>query len=182
VKLDNNFFTLLGLPQRFDVDRKRLKQRLRELQRQYHPDRFARATPHEQRLAAQFSAQLNTAASVLGNPVQRALHLLELNGVQVDAQNHTETDSGFLLEQMELRDTLEDCRAQSDVAALQALAEQVTASYSSAQQDFATTSIGQGEADRVAPDVVKNLRGLVSKMRFFEKLDQEVGDALKQLR
>ncbi|MBT8148371.1 MAG: Fe-S protein assembly co-chaperone HscB [Pseudomonadales bacterium] len=182
MKLDNNFFTLLGLPQRFDVDAKRLKQRLRELQRQYHPDRYARATPHEQRLAAQFSAQLNTAASVLGNPVQRALHLLEQAGVRVDAQNHTETDSGFLLEQMELRDALEDARAQHDVAALQALAGQVAAAYTSAQQDFATTGVGQGEADALAPDAAANLLGLVSKMRFFEKLDQEVAAALTQLR
>ena len=181
VKFENNFFTLLGLPQQFEVDQQLLKKRARELQRQYHPDRFTNATPQEQRLAAQFSAQVNTASSVLANPVQRALHLLELHNIAADAQNHTEKDSSFLMQQLELRETLEENRMARDVPALQVLAQSVDAAYRDAQQDFSVTPIGEGAATNADSFDRPALLGLVSKMRFFEKLNDEVSAALNLL-
>ena len=182
MKFENNFFTLLGLPQQFEVDQSLLKKRARELQRQYHPDRFANATPQEQLLAAQFSAQVNTASSVLGNPVQRALHLLELHNIALDTQNHTEKDSGFLMQQMELRETLEENRMARDAQALQLLAQSVADAYRAAQENFSVTAIGRGENTEAESSDRSALLGLVSKMRFFEKLNDEVSAALNLLR
>ena len=181
VNIESNYFTLMGLPQRFEVDLKVLKKNSRELQRKYHPDRFCNATPQEQRLAAQFSAQINTAVSVLGNPVQRAMHLLALQGLVLDAQNYTEKDSAFLFEQMELRESLEESRDERDAKTLKALLSDVANSFRVAQQDFSATEIGQGQTPDLPLLDSQALAALVSKMRFFEKLNEEVSVALRAL-
>ena len=36
-----DYFTLLGMPNRFDIDKQQLATRYQDMQRQYHPDRFA---------------------------------------------------------------------------------------------------------------------------------------------
>jgi len=181
VNIESNYFTLMALPQRFEVDLKVLRKNSRELQRKYHPDRFCNATPQEQRLAAQFSAQINTAVSVLGNPVQRAMHLLELQGLVLDAQSYTEKDSAFLFEQMELRESLEESRDERDAKALEVLLSEVAHSFRVAQQDFLATEVGQGQVLDLPLLDGQALAALVSKMRFFEKLNEEVSVALKAL-
>ena len=181
MNIESNYFTLMALPQRFEVDLKVLRKNSRELQRKYHPDRFCNATPQEQRLAAQFSAQINTAVSVLGNPVQRAMHLLELQGLVLDAQNYTEKDSAFLFEQMELRESLEESRDERDAKALEALLSDVANSFRVAQKDFSATEIGQGQALELPSLNGQALAALISRMRFFEKLNEEVSVALKAL-
>ncbi len=171
MKLEDNFFTLLGLPQQFEVDLKLLKKNSRDLQRKYHPDRYCNATPQEQRLAAQFSAQVNSAVSVLGNPVRRAVHLLELQGVELNAQNHTEKDTGFLMAQMELREALEEGRAARDRQTLEGLSESVALSYNEAQRAFALTQPKPGVGATAVKVDQQAIKALVSKMRFFEKLN-----------
>ncbi len=121
--LEENFFTLLDVPQQFAVDLKRIKQRFRALQRDYHPDRFVRSTPREQRLAVQMSAHLNTALATLENPVSRAMHLLALQGIPFDQQQNTIRDPEFLMQQMELRESIESVAESNDSFALQALVD-----------------------------------------------------------
>lgn len=181
MKLEHNFYTLMGLPQQFDVDTAELKKRARQLQRQYHPDRLSQATPQEQRLAAQFSAQVNTAVTVLGNPVKRALHLLELAQMQVDHQNHTVKDATFLMEQMKLREALEDAREANHAELLERLYLEVEEHYRASQKKFAVTDIGEGKAINGSATDERVMLNLIAQMRFFEKLEQEIRDAIKAL-
>ena len=44
-----DYFTLLGMPNRFDIDKQQLASRYQEMQRQYHPDRFAGKSDKEHR-------------------------------------------------------------------------------------------------------------------------------------
>jgi len=108
--LGKNHFELLGLPVGFDVDIADLRARYRDLQRQLHPDRFASAPDAERRLSMQLTAQLNEAFHTLRDPVRRGQYLLELRGVDARSETDTEMDPGFLMEQMELRETLEALR------------------------------------------------------------------------
>lgn len=174
MNLEQNYFTLLGQPQQFSVDISALKKRFRALQRQYHPDRYVGKTPQDQRLAVQFSAHLNTAFTALGNPVQRALHMLELAGIAVDHQNSTIRDSGFLMEQMEIREALDDARAEANLTALQALASDIETRYLQCQQRFAD-DIEAASLDSNA------LRDSVGKMQFFQKLADELVGIISHL-
>ena len=178
MKLEHNFFILLGQAQQFTVDRAALKKRFRTLQREYHPDRYAAKTPQEQRLAVQFSAHLNTAFTTLDNPVKRATHLLELSGVTIDHQNSTIKDPIFLMQQMETREAFDDARADNDLPALESLFNQVNTQFQACQQDFSALL---NASQLLASADEKNARDTVGKMQFFEKLTDELTSLIRSL-
>ena len=105
--LTSNYYELFQLPVRFEVDLKELSERYRTLQSSVHPDKFANATDLERRLSVQQSARINEAFQTLKNPLRRARYLLELNGVDMNADTDTSMDPMFLMQQMELREKLE---------------------------------------------------------------------------
>ena len=182
MKLEHNFFILLGQAQQFTVDRAALKKRFRTLQREYHPDRYAAKTPQEQRLAVQFSAHLNTAFTTLDNPVKRATHLLELSGVTIDHQNSTIKDPIFLMQQMETREAFDDARADNDLPALESLFNQVNTQFQACQQDFAALFTALFDASQLSASVdEKSVRDTVGKMQFFEKLTDELTSLIRSL-
>jgi molecular chaperone HscB len=109
-----NYFDLFGLPISYIVDGNALYERYRDLQRVVHPDRFANASEQERRLSVQSAALINEAFEILKDPIARAGYLLSLHGVEMDALNESTQDMAFLMQQMELREELEEVRAQAD--------------------------------------------------------------------
>jgi molecular chaperone HscB len=109
-----NYFELFGLPAGFLVDGQELAVRYRELQKVVHPDRFAAAGEQSQRLSLQSATLVNEAYTTLKDPLKRAQYLLTLKGIEVDAQQHTLNDPGFLMQQMELREALDEVRSAAD--------------------------------------------------------------------
>ena len=105
--LTSNYYELFQLPVSFEVDLKDLSDRYRTLQSSIHPDKFANASDLERRLSVQQSARINEAFQTLKNPLRRARYLLELNGVDMNADTDTSMDPMFLMQQMELRERLE---------------------------------------------------------------------------
>ena len=134
--LESNYFDLFSLPLSFDVDQKQLKKRFRALQRSYHPDRYASATASERRLAAQFSAHINTAHTTLENPTLRAEHMLGVVGIDADTSTTTIRDPEFLMRQMELREQFDDAVQAGNLEQLQSLAEEVGVQYLQCQTAF----------------------------------------------
>jgi molecular chaperone HscB len=118
VDLTQNYFVLFNLPVGFDVDLAGLTPMYRELQKQYHPDRFAGKPAEQQRHAVQFAALINAAYDTLREPVQRARYLLELAGHPVAIEKSTVGDVDFLAAQMELREELEEVDNLEQLAAL----------------------------------------------------------------
>lgn len=68
-----DYFTLLGMPNCFDIDKQQLVTRYQDMQRQYHPDRFAGKSDKEQVQAISFASTINQAYQTL------KIHSLELN-------------------------------------------------------------------------------------------------------
>ncbi len=65
-----DYFTLFGLPARYLIDGNQLTTRYQELQRQFHPDRFA-TQPERERLASmQQAATINDAYQNAQAPVK----------------------------------------------------------------------------------------------------------------
>lgn len=70
-----DYFTLFGLPARYQLDTRALSLRFQDLQRQYHPDKFASGSQAEQLAAVQQSATINQ-PQTLRHPLMRAEYLL----------------------------------------------------------------------------------------------------------
>ncbi|MEM9254558.1 MAG: Fe-S protein assembly co-chaperone HscB [Pseudomonadota bacterium] len=103
----DNFFKLFGLPVGFDLDQAGLRDRYRQLQGELHPDRYAGGSDLEQRMAVQYSALVNEAYATLRKPLDRALYLLQLVGLDKETVARQKVDGGFLIAQMEWREKLE---------------------------------------------------------------------------
>ena len=86
---DEDFFAVLGVPRRYQQDLVQAEARFRELSRQVHPDRFARADPQARRASLQRTVQLNEAWKTVKEPVRRAEYLLRLAGYQIGDEART---------------------------------------------------------------------------------------------
>jgi molecular chaperone HscB len=122
MNIDDDDYTLFGLPERFALDSGRLDQRWRELQTEVHPDRFAAQGAASQRIAMQWSVRVNQAYQRLKDPLKRAAYLCERRGAPIDAERNTAMPREFLMQQMAWREALDEA---GDGAAVQVLAEQV---------------------------------------------------------
>lgn len=164
MELESNFFKLFDIPQQFFVNERELKKRSRELLRRCHPDLYVNASAQERRLAVQYSAQVNQGYEVLLDPIKRAQHLMSLAGIATDEQR-TVGDTGFLIEQMALREALEEARDADDLAALAELKQRVEQSFIASQQSFAEAESSDTQLFAIA------------KMQFFDKLKRELANA-----
>jgi molecular chaperone HscB len=112
------YYDALGLAPKLSLDPGDLKKRFYERSREWHPDRFARRSPDEQKKALDMTALLNDAFRTLRDPVSRVEYFLE--------QNHlppTKTPPPELLEEVfELNIALEELR-EGDESARSQLAD-----------------------------------------------------------
>jgi len=167
--LGKNYFELFGLPARFDVDPADLASRYRELQRRFHPDRFAAAPESERRRSVQMTAQINAAYQTLRDSVARGRYLLALQGVATDEDTDTRMDPAFLMEQMELREELDALRQKTDrMASLASLGERVEAQIETKTQLLHRLFSDGSEAAR------QEARSTVRELQFLQKLLNEI--------
>jgi molecular chaperone HscB len=163
-------FELFGLPAAFAVEADRLEQSYRDIQSKVHPDRFAHAGDAERRASLQWATRVNEAFQILKNPVKRAKHLLELHGVDVAFETNTAMPQDFLVQQMELREALEGAK---DSAALDALRSGLVGSKRALEKALA-------EAIDVKKDYA-GAAGLVRKLQFLDRLDEEIDAAYEEI-
>lgn len=118
MNLQDDDFTLMGLPRQFALDRGLLDQRWRELQAKVHPDKFAAEGAAAQRVAMQWAVRVNEAYRRLKAPLTRAVYLCELLGASVEAESNTAMPAAFLMQQMEWREALDDAHGPAAIEAI----------------------------------------------------------------
>jgi molecular chaperone HscB len=161
-----NHFELFGLPSQFQLDGSLLSSQFRELQKRFHPDKFAIASERERLLAVQKAAQINDAYQVLKNPISRAEYILAEKGMEIRGEQQTMQDPMFLMEQMELREELEDIAGSSDLeSALFDFDAKVSKMY---KQHLA--SVEQELNDGLWAEAADRVR----KLKFIAKLKNEI--------
>lgn len=101
-----NLFEILSLPVAFELNLKTLERSYFDAQRQWHPDRFVGKGEDMRGEAAARSVLINDAYETLKNPLQRARHMLELQGIFIDDETNPPAD--LLMEMMELRERIHE--------------------------------------------------------------------------
>lgn len=169
-----DYFTLFGLTPGYTIDTTQLAARYQELQRQFHPDKYAGRSQAEQLLAVNQSATINQAWQTLRHPLLRAEYLLSLHGFDLANEQHTVRDTAFLMEQLELREQLDTLEQAADTDALDAFASSV-----SAMVKRCTTLMVQQLGDmqwESAADTVRKLRFLDKLQQQIEQLEEKLSD------
>jgi len=170
-----NYFELFGLPVQFDVDPSDLLTRYRDVQRQIHPDKFANASAEERRLSMQLTTLVNEGYQTLRDPVRRARYLLEVSGVPLNDETDTSMRPEFLMEQMELREALEEARTREDsLRRLAELANDIERRHA-AKVDELRACFARG------PDAFETTRNAVRELQFLGKLLNEIREQEEEL-
>ncbi|MCU7938425.1 MAG: Fe-S protein assembly co-chaperone HscB [gamma proteobacterium symbiont of Bathyaustriella thionipta] len=169
-----NFFSLLGLPVSFSVDKKSLTENYHDIQKSIHPDKFANASDLERRLSVQKAAQINDALETLKNPTQRSIYLLSLYGIEL-GENNNSVDPAFLMEQMELRENLSQVSDKADpLDALDTILEDVKSRINQTINSLETLFQQLLSDDEKNEDeLLKKLTPQVLKMQFLNRLQEE---------
>ncbi|WP_028695983.1 co-chaperone HscB [Pseudomonas cremoricolorata] len=158
-------YALFDLQPAFRLDLDKLAVRYRELAREVHPDRFADASEREQRVALEKSAALNEAYQTLRSPPRRARYLLAISGQEVP-QEVTVHDPEFLLQQMQLREELEDLQDEADLDGVAQFKRRLKAAQQTLDETFASCWDDPAEREQA--------ERLMRRMQFLDKLAQEV--------
>ena len=168
--ISQDYFACYSLSRIFDLDTGALRQSHRALQQAYHPDRFVSHGDAEQRRAVQTTAYLNQAFATLSAPLQRGIYLLQLLGMDPMAPTNTQMPMDFLLQQIELRETMEELAQVPDPEpALAAFAQQLQGQATQLEAEFAHSYAQHGYA---------SAETAVRKLQFIVKLQQQL-DALE---
>ena len=169
----HSHFELFGLAPAFALETDALERSYRDIQSRVHPDRFAHAGDAERRASLQWTTRVNEAYRALKDPVQRARHLLELHGVDVAFETNTAMPPDFLVQQMELRQSVEEAIGKKNPSSLDALRKNL---------DKAKQSLHKQIAEAI--DTKKDYAGaaaLVRKLQFLDKLDAEIDAAYETI-
>ena len=173
-------FEVLGFVRAYHLDAAELESRYLALQKETHPDRFAKAMPRERMEAVVRNTELNDAYKVLKNDIRRAEYILKLEGVDIGEEKPQSTtgatkqlvvDAKLLMEVMELREALAEARSDGDEAKVKLLAEDVqqrrVAAMKIVDEGFTVYESGnKSKLDAIA-------RALVS-LRYYGRFMDEV--------
>ncbi|MEN9657657.1 MAG: hypothetical protein RL571_1122 [Pseudomonadota bacterium] len=166
-------FQLFSLPAQFALDQPKLDSHYRALLAQYHPDRFASESDAVRRISLQIATQVNEAYQTLKSPIARGRYLLKLAGVDTQEESNTAMPIDFLMNQMEWREAISDAKSTQNIDRLEAIGRELALETSALEQHLA--SLLDETHDLSAATVA------VRKLRFMEKLEQEIGDAIETL-
>jgi molecular chaperone HscB len=164
-------FTLLGAPQRYDIDLAAVEKTHRDLSRELHPDKFANAGASERKAALDKAQSVNEAWRILRDPIRRAEALFGLNGIIVsESSSESATISvppKFLMEMLTAREELEKARAKKDMDTVRKLGEGIRVRFEACQV-------------KLAEGLAKDPRSVLSRlgeMRFYKRFLDEVDAA-----
>ena len=164
----DDYFRFFGLNQQFTIDLPALDQAYLAIQKEVHPDRHARGSETDQRLAMQMATLANTAFQTLKNPIKRGLYLCQLHGVDAKLETNTAMPAAFLMKQMEWRENLDE--QAEDLPALEALMAEVEQSKTDTLTEITQAIDGAKNYQRAA----ELLRGLLFIDKFAAELDDTI--------
>jgi molecular chaperone HscB len=168
-----NYFDLFGLEKKFSVPQENLDRAYRDIQSQIHPDKFSHAGEAEKRLSMQWATRANEAYQTLKKPLSRARYLLQLHGVDTQEETNTAMPTSFLIEQMEWREAVIEAKQESNHKSLINLHKTLL----SHRAELLAKLEKQIDAENNFDAACETTR----KLRFLEKLGEEIDDAFEAI-
>ena len=168
-----NYFDLFGLERKFSVPQGILDRAYRDIQSQIHPDKFSHAGEAEKRLSMQWATRANEAYQTLKKPLSRARYLLQLHGVDTQEETNTAMPAGFLMEQMEWREAVMEAKQELNHKSLILLHKKLLLQRAELLEKLET----QIDAAKDFSAACETTR----KLRFLEKLGEEIDDAFEAI-
>jgi molecular chaperone HscB len=169
-----DYYALLGLDRKLNLNQADLQKRFYELSRQLHPDRFMRKPEAERQYSLDASSILNDAYRTLKDPVKRGHYILTQEGFDVAEQRSKDVPPELLEEVFELNMALEEMRG-GDSSARPQLEQAATNFAKMLHQSEQELEALYGHYD-AAPnrDILLKIRGVLNRRKYIQNLVDEV--------
>ncbi|WLP95421.1 Fe-S protein assembly co-chaperone HscB [Psychrobacter sp. M13] len=171
----DDFFALFKQPIQFKLAQNELDERLRHLQKQYHPDNVEKSTLQGDtdtakaiQQAEQASAIINQAYQTLSHLDSRAAYLLDIAG-QAETLENSIADLDFLEDAMQLRIDLDDAIDDKDNATLKHLQPQIAKRLQNQSERFDNAYTNQDWPQAI---------DATQKLKFLVKLNADITTAI----
>jgi molecular chaperone HscB len=173
----NDRFAVLGLPRKFEVDLGAAETAYKDLSRQLHPDRFAKADPRARKAALARTVELNDAWRTVKDPLRRAEYLLELAGYALGGGEKSSRTSKtrevsapptFLIEILELRDELSEAQQAGDAVKVAFMSEEMRGRAAAAMRTIGTS------IDGGSPEGLDEAARALMSLRYYQRFLDEV--------
>lgn len=171
----DDFFALFKQSIQFKLAQNELDERLRHLQKQYHPDNVEKSTLQGDadtakaiQQAEQASAIINQAYQTLSHLDSRAAYLLDIAG-QAETLENSIADLDFLEDAMQLRIDLDDAIDDKDNATLKHLQPQIAKRLQNQSERFDNAYTNQDWPQAI---------DATQKLKFLVKLNADITTAI----
>ena len=171
--MTQTYFELFNLPATFNVDLATLETNFRNIQSEFHPDRFVAGTTAEKLHSMQTATLANEAYSTLKAPALRAAYLLALRGIDATPETNTSMPADFLMQQMEWREALDDAKQAKNIDDLEALEKKMQAEARLLKADLQTFFDAQNDL-AAATETTR-------KLIFIDKVCADIHKIITQL-
>jgi molecular chaperone HscB len=115
-----DYFHYFNQERTMHINLTNLKKQFLSLSKQQHPDQWAQANQATQAAANLDMATLNDAYQTLKDPLRRALHWLDLEGMTQVQRQHLRLPMDFLMQQMEWHERMSEAQTLDALDALEA--------------------------------------------------------------
>ncbi|XP_030023661.2 iron-sulfur cluster co-chaperone protein HscB [Manduca sexta] len=165
-KKDDNYFTLMGVKETYDLDENELAKKYKELQKYLHPDKFANRQKEELEISEKYSSLVNDAYKTLLEPLARGIYMLRLRGK--DMPENTELfDQEFLMKIMEKNEEVESAETEEEIMKLN-------------KENKAMIKDLQKQLSRAFFDGdLKRVEKLLSYMKYYTSIDNQIQAAIR---
>jgi molecular chaperone HscB len=164
------FYDALGLEPKLALDPDDLKKRFYDRSRQWHPDRFSRASSGEKQRSEEMTALLNDAFRALRDPVTRAEYFLRESGLELSKDAPPE----LLEEVFELNMALEELRGGDESARPQLAAAQERFESMLDDIDANLTALFAGYDQKPEREVLEQIRAALNRRKYVSNLVRDV--------
>lgn len=161
------YFEFYQIPISFQVDKAALKRQFYALSKKYHPDFYTLASEEEQAKALDLSTLNNKAYKVLSDFDARMKYILELHNI-LAAEGQNKLPQSFLMEMMDLNETLmelefefDENQFQKSVEAIKQFEEQLDQSV----EALLPQSIGE-----MSPESLNKIKEYYLKRRYLLRI------------
>src|ERR1700681_4500706 len=164
------FYDALGVEPKLALDLDDLKQRFYDRIRQWHPDRFSRASSEDKQRSEEMTSMLNDAFRTLRDPVTRAEYFLRESGLELSKDAPPE----LLEEVFELNMALEELRGGEESARPQLVAAQKRFTGMLDDADVSLADFFARHDEKPDPAVLDRIRAALNRRKYVSNLVREV--------
>ena len=170
--MGTDYFSLISLPQRFDLSDEEIRQRFLALNRHTHPDFHVAEPPEVQTLSLKMSAAVNDAYRVLADPASRGSYLLELLG-GTSAEEDKSVPDGFLPTMMMMQEEIADACGDDNAKELARIAAVLQTQHDGLMRRIEGLFADYEQAvacDFTREELLKELRQQLNAVSYVKKL------------